>query len=276
MYFDHPGISQSFLKKVLKNDFSEPKGVTIGSLVDSLIFGQSHNYMVGDSVPQPYFLAFSKVNKEDDYQSKWLEIVRKEKYYDNWGNTTHLKKMEELFLTWEQNKDKKLIDQTDWTTANRIVDYLKNSLLWTVKSKGEIQKELYSTIIIEDQEYELKGLLDIYDNGIIRDLKVTGVKFDMFIKIAKQLRYDVQASFYKELLIRNKLPFIKFEWLVFSIPENRLICIEADENDLIVGEFGNEYIKGWRHALDLWHQYKDIGYFNPLFIGEQTKIKLWQ
>lgn len=269
-YRENPAISQSFLKCILNNNFKQPEDIQVGSLVDSLIFKEPHNYVVGESIPQPYVSAFKKD------QSEWLETVRKLEYYNNWGDSTHLKKMEQLFPFWEQNKDKLFISQSDWNTAEQIVSFLDNSNLWKEKSQGEWQKELYGVEETHGIDYNIKGLLDIHNCGIIRDLKITGVTFDMFLKIARQLRYDIQGSFYKNLLIKNNIDYVKFEWLVYSIPEKRLICIEADENDLLIGEWGNEYIKGWRHALDLWHLYKDIGYFNPLFIGEQTKITLWQ
>ena len=257
-YRKAPGVSQSTLKCVVKNDFSVPSGTNVGSLVDSILYLKTTEPYRVCEIPDKYLIALQSKDP--------LGKIRELGHYPNWTDETHLSNLKKHSEAFNELGDKTPVSKKDWDLAHEIVEIIEKDPIWIQKKNGLYQVPLFGEI----SGVKIKGLLDQLhiEEKVIRDLKVTDAKLSEWQYIAKRLMYPFQASFYKELVRQNYYTECNFEWLVYSIPEKRMACFIASEKDLEVGEYGNAYTKGWREALDIYKKCKNkADYYLPFYEG---------
>lgn len=260
-YRKHPAISQSFLKQVLKNDFTPPERTNVGNLVDSeLYMGNRSKFFIGKSIPKKILDALKKSYIKNEVDPKhFLYEIRKSNYQNNWKDDTHIENMNEhldTFIKIIENPDKILVTLEEWNKSEEIVFGIQNDPIWIENKGGIYQAPLFGKFA----EIEIKGLLDQLDldTFFIKDLKITEAKLSDWEKyVAKVLMYPFQMSFYQELVLQNYHANFNCAWLVYSTVEKRMAKFVTSENDLNVGRYGNKYVKGWEQALEIYKTCKD-------------------
>jgi hypothetical protein len=172
-------------------------------------------------------------------------------------------------------KNKKILTQ-------EVYSNIVKPIAKSIKEKETLLTELmrendpYTHIVCEYQKAIFKKIEDVYCKGLldliivnnttktiaIVDYKTTSKSVGDFVKTMKERRYDIQHSFYKELLITNSKYStwnFKYYWIVdsTSFPGNAQI-IEAEESVINIGKFGQEgtNIKGWYQGLERWKKLK--------------------
>ncbi len=279
-YFQDFGVSQSFLKNVLKNSFSKKDNLSMqkGSLVDHFVFiGTELNTYDGDinKYCEIAMLVDSPITNE-----KILAKVREEEYNSRYTDQTHLINIEKIrdFVTFFESNQGKIYTSKEVNTAKKQADFIKNSehFQYLVGDENIYQLPLYG----EAEGIRLKGLLDWvsinHTKKVINliDLKTSHFnKPELFLIGAKDYRYDFQMAFYRYLLIQNYKHLIEAGykiicyWLGYNY--SKTFLWEVSEIDLTIGEIGctknlgdyqvrNEIIPscyniyGWRDALNIY------------------------
>lgn len=271
-YRKHPNISQSFLKCVLKDDFTQPKrDVTMkGSVVDTLLFGQPFDdfYIEKDiHIPDPYFSIFKRLKYPFTEEDIYREIA-KLNYQPNWKPETHIAKIRPYLRDYgEIAHEKREVVSTNFLKECKIiVEDIKSSEHWNkLNHDGALyQPKFFSKLL----DLDVKGMLDFYQpkDTTIVDLKVTENKIADFFNVAKTLKYPFQMSFYRDLVLSTdhsiKPSDLKCYWLVYSQLEKRCALIRCSKEDLDVGKFGNKYNQGYQEAILVYQTCKNKETFN--------------
>ncbi len=277
-YRAHPAISQSFLKQVLKNDFTQPNGTNVGLMVDNMLYnGSLDSFFIGDKIPKAYLKAFQKA-PQNDFDAI-LKEVRLEEYYNNWKDEKHLEKIKDLYPLYLMSNGLIIVTKEEHDLAMESIAIIQSDPIWLNKGiSGEYQKPLFGKVYTKYGEVEIKGLLDELHqdwNWIVKDLKVTDCKLSDWQKlVAKPLMYPFQAAFYTELVKQNYgVTDVEFQWLVYSTVDKKMACFIASSYDLGIGEFGNSYVKGWREALEIYAEGRHKGDYFIDFVRGNGVIK---
>ena len=245
-------------------------------MVDSKLYdGNLDRFFVGDKIPAKYFTAFRN-SPENDFTAI-LNEVRKEGYYDNWKDEKHLGMIRSLYPSYLSSKGMTIVTLDEYNLAKECIAAIESDPIWLSKGKGEYQKALFGKVETMNGVIEIKGLLDElhheYDY-VIKDLKVTDCRLIDWQKlVAKKLMYPFQGAFYRELVKQNYGGDPTFEWLVYSTVDKKIARFICSEDDLIVGEWGNSYVSGWRYALEIYAECKDKGDYFTDFIRGNGVIK---
>jgi hypothetical protein len=264
------GISQSFLKQVLKNDFTPPNGTNVGSLVDSLVYnGNTEGFYVGEKIPTKVLNCFKRVPNDTPFKIEaHLAEIRKEEYYPNWSDAKHRQNLHELYPFYLEAEGKIIVTKEEMLQAKEIALNMESDRIWLENKEGDYQVPLFG----EYDDVKIKGLLDQLYRGwdlTIKDLKVTDCKLSDWMQfVAKPLKYPFQASYYQELVFQNYAVVPEFNWLVYSTVDKKMMKVVASENDLKVGKYGNNYTKGWIEAIQIYKKCKnEVDFFLPFYEG---------
>ena len=241
--------------------------------------------------------------KEEVYQAMNLHL-----YYMNRKKDTALEdkrvldfindiECQEYFKELLNSSEKKIITKEVYDT---IITPMVNSMkqkeeLLCEVIRGKNKKKLIGVVyqeavITEIETVKCKGLidlliLDLADKTItIVDYKTTSKSVSDFVKTMKERRYDIQMSFYKELLLTSNPKYagytFKYYWIVDSttFPGNAQI-IEADETLINIGKFGQEdtNIKGWYQGLERWKKLQETNFTQEhCFINNNIPKIVWE
>ena len=154
-----------------------------------------------------------------------------------------------LKADFEQNANgKKVVSETDFDTAMKCVESFKNNTVSNLIKKGKPEQKFFSEL----DNVPIRGMLDWYDEerGMIVDLKTTQNFADMFVKECGDRMYNIQASFYVDLLTslgKNVSDFI-FVGIQTKAPY-KITVVRLNQIDI---EDGRE---AYKVGIDIW---KDI------------------
>lgn len=277
-YWKSSAWSQSKLKSVMNlglGDKSDTFEMFKGNLLDTVVtnfqlFDQLY-YVEDfkrptDEVTKIFQHGF-KNRATDNFDTDFLlDIVKAFNYQAKWKNETLVEKVivpnkdywdallraeGKIVITPEEKAEALLIK--DILLGNPNFDWIFKE---TFTEEPIFQKPLYYTLRFpidgEIASFDVKGLPDImvfdYTNKLIKivDLKKTGVSRAEFPYIAKKFRYDLQSSFYKEL-VQKCYPDYEVEgsyWLVVPNNINKPYLHKVSEFDYEVGKWGATVSKG--------------------------------
>lgn len=279
-YFNELGVSQSFLKGVLRNSFKKEESASLqrGTLIDHFVFGGGDIESYDGDINKYCTIA---MECDDLRHATILAKVRELKYNDNYKDETHLNNIAKIqpFLDfYALNKGqvytRKEIELSK-VQAKMITDSPQYQYL--VGEENLYQLPLYGTV----KDVRLKGLLDwVSINHTKKEIKLIDLKTthyakpDMFAISCKEYRYDFQMAFYKELLEQNYPGYsVSCYWLIFTF--KKVACWKVSEEDLNIGKYGTEktfatfddlgmkskfFIPGWMNALDMYIEALDNDY----------------
>lgn len=279
-YFNELGVSQSFLKGVLKNSFKKEDSASLqrGTLVDHFLFG-------GKDLPS----FDGKINKyceiamlcSDLEYSTILAKVREEQYNPSYKDETHLANIAKIqdFLDYFKDNKGKVYTTQEIELSKKQAEYIRESVFYKFLEGEEnlFQAPLYG----EYMNIRLKGLIDWvsvnHTNKTIKliDLKTSHYsKPDMFPLSCKEYRYDFQMAFYKELVEQNYPGYtVECYWLAYNF--KKVFLWRVSDTDLIIGRKGitkifaeyeehdltsKFFIHGWETALEIYRKAIDNEY----------------
>ena len=300
-YLSNTAQSQSRLKKLLlhpnlyanydpNSDMDEPAEVTvIGDGVDLLLTQGEHIFLkqfyfstverptgqMGDFVWHLFAnrndtmaenIAYELAGFKRDTLAKVRERFEKEgrAYYDD-------------LIAGE---GKKVVTPTQYNTIQVIANSLKTNPFTSKYILGNSQYKVYTqqAINFQYEGIECKGLLDLVVvdtvNNILYpiDLKTTTTSLNYWVETLLKHRYDFQAAFYTEGLMRSdlskygkNLKINNFRFIVESqkYPGSPLIY-EMSNNLMALGKTGGTYLhkeyEGFDQAIDRlkWHSANDL------------------
>ena len=173
------------------------------------------------------------------------------------------------------------------TTSANTLKYFKN----TKEVDIYYQLPLKSSI----KNVEVKGLPDIiYIDHLTKEIQVIDIKttskpLAYFTEAVKQFRYDVQLSFYIDLLIKNfefyypELDISNYDiqggWIVTStLNPGTSKMFKAGEELLDIGRVGNEFVMGYKDALDKYILHKEANNYNEdiCFFNNNIPVINWR
>jgi len=219
-----------------------------------------------------------------DWEDVIMKYAKEIKYGgDTWSRPRILDKVvdegQAYFRMMSNANGRYIISSMDNADAIEVVDNLRkdiNTRKYFVQQEGEtllFQQEIFVDHIYQDNlMIPLKGALDIihfdHKKRTVRvvDLKTTHT-CEFFPKIAKELFYIVQVSFYQYILSEWLKTYEegKYAGYEFEIPINIAIdrrtkipyIYQYFAEDLEIAEYGSKEknIQGWRETLDTisWH-----------------------
>jgi len=228
-YRSSPRINQSFLKDVIKNFTREDttnQAMEDGNVVDCLITTPQlfeEKYAVLDIiVPSKQYretidlvYANAAFDSLDFYREEIIQTFRSLSG-QNWKDDTifnNVKKEGENYWNslWK-NKGKRILSTNDHERFMSVVNNLltgKTGHWFEVDGlveEIEYQKALFFDYELDGHTFECKALLDLlridHKNRTVRmlDVKTTQASTKYWPWLAKQMRYEIQASFYQEAL----------------------------------------------------------------------------
>lgn len=279
-YFNELGVSQSFLKGVLKNSFKKEDSASLqrGTLIDHFVFGGDDLKSYDGDINK--YCTIATECADLDHQTI-LAKVRELKYNDNYKDETHL------------NNIAKIQPFLDYFTENKGQIYTRKEIeLSKMQAKQIIDSPQFQYLVGEENLYQLplfgvvkdvriKGLLDwVSVNHTKKHIKLIDLKTthypkpDMFAIACKEYRYDFQMAFYKELIEQNYPGYsLDCYWLIYTF--KKVACWKVSEEDLLIGKLGTEktfatfddlglkskfFISGWVTALDTYIEALDKEY----------------
>lgn len=231
-YYNHPAISQSKLKRLIGNspwnfmqEETETSEMTNGKIFDCLItrpedFDNEWFITYDTMIPSPklqqiteqYYAECGSEKYPFEHTDTLLEIARRNEYQSNFKDKTLISNIiTKCKFYYEQLREangRKMIGINRVEFIRDIISGMKNieSFYWILKNDAiRFQVPLFGTY----NGIEIKGLLDaLYvDEGSkiinIVDIKSTSENTAYFITSVKKFRYDIQMSFYKELVMQN-------------------------------------------------------------------------
>lgn len=228
-YRSSPRINQSFLKDVIKNVTREDIGTQAmedGNVVDCLITTPqlfTEKYAVLDILTpsKQYKETLDRVYENAAFDS--LDFYREEVIStfrsisgQNWKDDTIFnnvkKEGEDYWNSLWKYKGKKIINSSDHERYMSVVNNLltgKTGHWFEVDGLVEeiqYQKALFFDYELDGHVFECKALLDLlrinHKDKTVRmlDVKTTQASTKYWPWLAKQMRYEIQASFYNEAL----------------------------------------------------------------------------
>ena len=295
-YINHPGVSRSFLISLSTNPSKQFKLSSTyldkGSALDLLV---SEGPLSFDSV---YSLEPNPPSKGDYYRI--AKAKAKGENYEQVYNETRLKSsledVERLLRThsdWEEyiNKYKELYESGKVLISpeekSEVFDayarLLKDEQIRTLVNNvnGQYQVPVYGTI----NDILCKGLIDIMiidkekKEIELYDLKTTSDYPLDFIKSYFKYRYDIQGSFYHELVKLNYPNYtIKFfRFIVVSFDKRGVpYMFEMTPNELFGARNGRikfeRYYKGYRELLEDYKLHQSTGNWD--YIADYIRDKV--
>lgn len=337
-YYDSPAVNQSLVKFILGSQEEEEiklpgrkKSMELGSLVDLILTVPVEEWenkiLTVEAEDRPSesmdrIITHVYKNREtstDLHQLRNLieEAIEIINYKGNasWSTTQRINKVIEKcsehweFLMLSEGRTVTLISEME--KAYEIADQIRHSpnTLKYFREDNFITQAYYQYAIYETlEEVPCKGLLDKCiindkDKEILPiDFKVTGSISEWARYIARKFRYDIQASFYTNLL-KKKYPDYKilpFTFIVASAnPKISPYVYECTEMDLYIGEHGanrhkglitdaeDEHvmrtlidpIHGYKQGLEIYKQCKRLGLENydldSYLTNRTSQLNLW-
>ena len=295
-YFKTPGLSSSFLKKVIKNDFSKEEDskekYVSGNLVDArLTFVEELNNYIGLDVkyPPPQIKAtFDQYLKENN---TWDITKLKDLYNDlynskranPWKLTTVIKALNDekhYILNKLKYKDKIVIPKETWDKSIACANSLKEHPL--TRKYFESDNKYQVPLFARYRGHYCKGLLDILRINKskkeiqIVDVKSTDASTKYWPEIARKLRADLQLSFYYNLVKINYPSYTQLNpvFLVESVKNPGFPRIyELDTKHRLIGKEGGIRTRNTIAVDSMPGLYKSqdviLGYDNAIDIYEK-------
>ncbi len=309
-YRDRDALNYSYIKRIIgASDIDddelviapgERKHITMGQLVDlmlsypeELINDNLYFYKYekpSDTIIQIIYNAYT--GSGDITDDELLASIDKFGYVGNrsWDNQRKLQEIkakgEDYINFLFTSKDKLIISEDEYTTARLILSNLKTSdnTKNLILAEGQHQLPLYTTMYDVDCKALLDKLIFKHDNTIAPiiqpiDFKITSGSLQSWKYVARKFRYDIQASWYTEI-IKRVYPFhtiLPFKFIVGSANPNikPYVYICTDE-DLSIGKMGFrryrtirynetdkktktvEDILGWMQGLHVYKTMKEL------------------
>lgn len=279
-YFNELGVSQSFLKGVLKNSFKKEDSTSLqrGTLVDHFLFGGKEIPSYDGKINKYCELAMLCENLE---HSTILNKVREEQYNPSYKDETHLANIAKIqdFLDYFKDNKGKVYTTQEIELSKRQAEFIRESPHYKFL---EGEENLFQVPLFgEYLGVRLKGLLDwlSFDHTKktikLIDLKTSHYsKPDMFALSCKEYRYDFQMAFYKELIEQNYPDYeVTCYWLVYNF--KKVFLWKVSDLDLEIGRNGitkvfaeyegsalksKFFIHGWLSALEIYKKSLDNDY----------------
>ena len=227
-YHNHPSLSASIIKRLVVNDETyevangiktEPTpAMELGTLVHCLILE-----------PEKFSETYAVMPK-CDLRTKEGKLLKAE--FELKAN------------------GKKVVSETDFETAMKCAESFKKNTVSNLLKRGKPEQKFFS----EFDGVEVRGMLDWYDeeSGMIVDLKTTQNFADMFVKECGDRLYNIQASFYVDLLTslgKNVSDFV-FVGVQTKAPY-KITVVRLNPIDI---EDGRE---AYKVGIDIWKDIKE-------------------
>jgi len=279
-YRNHPGLSQSFLKKVLANDTREMKQTVpmiIGSLLDAkltspnLVNDLYHRGIVkrpSDAIKgfidELYAKEIDLQEREgtriydfEQYKEYLIFAAREANYQPRWGDdavwNSILKEGKDYWKELVEAQGRILVTEEEWNTTDAVASMtmsheLTGKYFIDQKKVGiYYQQPLYGK---EEAGDLLKGLADLivveHETKTIYliDIKASTVKgIQEWMNICRQKSYPFQMSFYHFLLKQNLEQF--------GAQDYKILC------RWIVIPYSTEYFRPW--VIPCSHELLQVG-----------------
>jgi hypothetical protein len=304
-------LSYSTLKSVVddpmslingREDLSSHRGVTLGSLIDKMVFGEPiDDIAVIESFKVPTAsklqIADEMVKGELEGPVGFLTAARNLKIYEKNKDETVMSKFDDDIKSYVNAKlmtknEQRFISKDDYALAQRAVVVLKTNR-FTAKFFDQDQKDIdvhyQAGLKANFEEFEIKGLFDMFivhhgSKTIIPcDLKTTGGLAKDFKEAFKRYSYALQAQMYTHLArvwADNYYPdyrVAEFRYVVLSTRdvENPFVFEFNWQNyfDKVVSVYGvktlTDYLIEYRHIT------KNQEFVYPAEMVETGKIQLY-
>ena len=299
-YIEYDGYSQSYLKELLFGKKEPGPGISMGSMIDTLVSGDdffdefyvlSNDEMPSTKMQEIVDLAFtfSDNPKYDEY----ARAIEQLEYVGNrsWGMEKKVEKVTVDSIAYINqkilSKGKKIVNHEDYTHANLLALKVNQQLSDLNLPDLQSQFPVYQTIKHLDKEYKCKGLLDfvsIGDTITPIDVKYTSINFEY---AAKKFRYDIQAAFYTELL-KLEYPDKIINPFLFVVVHNDVTkpteVYSMDKDELYIGKAGAKVIYSTTYTphTDYKNEYDVYGFEDAFKLIDKEKeefsikpLKLW-
>lgn len=211
----------------------------------------------------------SVCNSEEYYMNRYKES---EPSKDDWRVKKILddNNCQDYLQSLVQSKGKIIINQEDLEKA-----YLMANSLFSNKFTAPYfeLETIYQKSVFEDiAGYPAKGLLDMVfvDHSkkivYITDLKSSGASLAAFFRSIWKYRYDIQGSWYRELIITSgEYEGYTIEFNIFAtsfIEPNYVEIFHFPDTTLDFAKFGNEekYRTGWLELIDRYEHAQNNGF----------------
>lgn len=299
-YFEYDGYSQSYLKELLFGKKEPGPGISIGSMIDTLVsdddFFDEYYVLSNDEMPSAKMqeivdlaFTFSDNPKYDEY----AKAIEQLEYIGNrsWGMEKKVEKVTADSISYINqkilSKGRTIISHEDYTKANLLALKVSQQLHELNLPDLQSQFPVYQTITHLGQEYKCKGLLDFVSIGETVtpiDVKYTSMNFEY---AAKKFRYDIQAAFYTELL-KLLYPYKTINPFLFVVVHDDISkpveVYSMDEHDLYIGKAGAKVIHSTTYTPhnEYKNEYDIYGYEDAFALIEKEEVefsikplKLW-
>lgn len=299
-YFEYEAISQSYLKELLFGKKEAGAGISMGSMIDTIVSGDDffdeYYVLSNDEMPSAKMqeivdlaFTFSPNPKYDEY----AKAIEQLEYVGNrsWGMEKKVEKVTADSIAYINqkilSKGKQIVNHEDYTKANLLALKVSQQLNDLNLPNLQSQFPVYQTIQHLGKDYKCKGLLDfvsIDDTITPIDVKYTSMNFEY---AAKKFRYDIQAAFYTELLKLEYPDKVINPFLFVVVHDDATKPVEVysmDEDDLYVGKAGAKVIYSTTYTPHAEHKNEyDVYGFTDAFalIDKQEEefsikpLKLW-
>ena len=297
-YFLSPNLSQSFLKKFIKDQprsllrqkeqklyYEEKKHFIQGSIIDFLCTLSDEDinelYCIDTQLEKPSPAIMSIIHEIKDeglqFNEESILLIRdRRSYQPKWKEETVIKnilteKNIEYFDYLVKCGDKQIVSQEEWDLSVKCAHSLIN---------GEYTSKYFSDPNMQYQvaiyRRNMKGLIDmLYLNHEDKTFRVIDIKstaeylenFDVF-----RFRYDFQLHFYSDLVQMEYPDYKALNPIILAVSKKEPDYAEPFEftdESINIGRYGNEDYVGYDEALEnymYWEQ--NNNFYNQKLISQ--------